>query len=428
MVYFSVMIDSIQKKVLILALYAGEIMMKSGAEIYRVEDTVVRICKACRIDYVECFATTTGIFLSLDSGEKDSDMHTFIKRIHSSEINLDRISAVNMFSRVFTTTGLSIDDGFEQLRKIGVSERYHVLLRLLGAVLIGAFFCPIYGGQIGDMLIAGVIAGFSYLFSNAISLLRFQAFIRIFVSCAVAAGMVLAAAAMGFSDSISPVVIAATTIFLPGVAITNAARDLLSGDMLSGVARLSEACLSAVAIAGGVGIGIQLWLYGGGIVRSDHTVSFETPWFLLFGFFSTLGFGMLFNAPKKLLVPVSVIGAAGMFILTLITKEYSLIAASFLGTCAIAILAEFASRAGKDATTIFIIPGIIPFVPGVLLYDTMSCMLVAEYSDAVASGSQALIIAGCIAIALALVATVSGLILATINRVKAFRARRQRRR
>ena len=122
--YTKIMINSVQKKVLILALYAGEIMMKSGAEIYRVEDTVVRICKACRIDYVECFATTTGIFLSVDSGETDSDMHTFIKRITGSQIDLARISEVNTFSRVFTTTDLSIDDGFEQLRGIDATPGY----------------------------------------------------------------------------------------------------------------------------------------------------------------------------------------------------------------------------------------------------------------------------------------------------------------
>ena len=43
-----------------LAIRAGTIMMKSGAEIYRVEDTIERICKACGIEYVNVFATPTG--------------------------------------------------------------------------------------------------------------------------------------------------------------------------------------------------------------------------------------------------------------------------------------------------------------------------------------------------------------------------------
>ena len=391
--------------------------MKSGAEIYRVEDTIVRICKACKIDYVECFATTTGIFLSIDKGDEEDDTHTFIKRIKGTDINLDRISEVNNFSRDFTSTDLSIEEGWERLKAISTKPSYSLLLRVIGALLVGMFFCPIYGGSLGDMFIAGGISCASYLLSIFIGHLQFPDFIRIFISCAGAAGMVLAAAAMGASDSISPVIVAATTIFLPGVAITNAARDLLSGDMLSGTARLVEACIAAVAIAGGVGIGIQIWLLGGGTVAHDRIVTFDTPWFLLFGFFSMLGFGLIFNAPKKMLLLIGLIGAAGMYILFFMTKEYGLISASFFGACAIAILAEIASRAGKNATTIFIIPGIIPFVPGAPLYETMSSMLEGKYSDAIETGTQAFIIAGSIAAALVFIATFSRLILAIINRL-----------
>jgi uncharacterized membrane protein YjjP (DUF1212 family) len=413
------MMNSVQKKVLILALYAGEIMMKSGAEIYRVEDTVVRICKACKIDYVECFATTTGIFLSLDSGEADSDMHTFIKRIRGTGIDLDRISLVNTFSRVFTTTDLSIDDGFEQLRQINACKGYSILLRLLGAILVGAFFCPIYKGGLGDMVIAGIISGLAYLLSYGVSRLHFADFIRIFICCAAATGLVLVAAVLGASDSISPVIVAATTIFLPGVAITNSARDFLAGDMLSGVARLAEAFIAAVAIAGGVGVGIRLWLQvGGGMLANERTVIMDAPWFLLFGFLATLGFCLLFNAPKKHFVLISSIGGVGMLILVWMTKVHGAVSACFFGACAVAVLAELASRAGKDATTLFIIPGIIPFVPGAPLYEMMRNLLVGEYTGAVAQGTQALLIAGSIAIALTLIATVARLILTLHQRLR----------
>ena len=40
---------------------------------------------------------------------------------------------------------------------------------------------------------------------------------------------------------------------VPGVAITNAIRDIMAGDFLSGTARVVEAVLIAVAIASGVG-------------------------------------------------------------------------------------------------------------------------------------------------------------------------------
>ena len=53
-------------------------------------------------------------------------------------------------------------------------------------------------------------------------------------------------------------------IFLPGIAITNAVRDSLAGDLLAGSARATEAALIAVSIAAGVGIVLFLWVFIGG--------------------------------------------------------------------------------------------------------------------------------------------------------------------
>ncbi len=67
------MITKKQNRGFILAIKAGEVMMKSGGEIYRVEEVITRICRACGIPHVEVFATPTGIFASIGSGGEDSD-------------------------------------------------------------------------------------------------------------------------------------------------------------------------------------------------------------------------------------------------------------------------------------------------------------------------------------------------------------------
>ena len=45
---------------------------------------------------------------------------------------------------------------------------------------------------------------------------------------------------------------------VPGVAITNAIRDTLQGDYVSGSARVMEACMEAAAIAVGACVGMAL--------------------------------------------------------------------------------------------------------------------------------------------------------------------------
>ena len=53
---------------------------------------------------------------------------------------------------------------------------------------------------------------------------------------------------------------------VPGVAITNAVRDTLQGDYISGGARILEAFLKAAAVALGVGAAMALTglMYPGG--------------------------------------------------------------------------------------------------------------------------------------------------------------------
>ena len=254
------MINPFHKKALILAVRAGEIMMKSGAEIYRVEDTIERICKACRIHYVEVFATQAGIFVSLDSGDDDSDMYTYIKRIKGGgDTDLTKISEINRFSREFTTTDLSVEAGMKRLKEIDHIKPLPVPVRLLGAALVASFFSLLFGGNILDFLCAILIGSVSYLLSLLLNRYSINFFIRGFCCCAVAAFLALSATSAIPHTHYNSIIIGAIMIFVPGVAITNSIRDFLSGDMLSGVARATEAFIIAISLAAGVGMVMKLW-------------------------------------------------------------------------------------------------------------------------------------------------------------------------
>lgn len=258
------MINQMQKKVLILALHAGELMMKSGAEISRVEDTITRICKACRIPYVEVFATPTGIFLSLDEGSEDSDMHTFIKRIKGSSIDLEKISRINHFSREFTSTDLSIESGLTILKEIASIKPYPLPVRLLGAAFVSSFFALIFQGSLKDFFCAFIAGACSYMLSVLLDRIGTNLFIRGFCCCAVATFLALGMFSAGLGSNLNSVIIGSIMIFLPGVALTNAVRDTLAGDMVSGLSKGVEAIVIAVSIAAGVGVMIKLWTLLGG--------------------------------------------------------------------------------------------------------------------------------------------------------------------
>lgn len=254
-----------QKKILILAMFAGEIMMKSGAEIYRVEDTITRICRACGIPYVEVFVTPTGIFMSLDNGD-DSEMISFIKRIRGGAIDLGKISETNQFSRDFVSTDLSVEEGMDWLRKIAKAHPYKLWIKMVAAALVSSFFCIMFGGTVSDFFCALVIGTISFLISEGLTVLETNYFIRGFLCTAFAAISALFCSYHGVGDSSGPIIIGTLMLFVPGVAITNAIRDFLAGDMVSGLSRTSDAVITAISLAAGAGVILRLWVMLGGVI------------------------------------------------------------------------------------------------------------------------------------------------------------------
>ena len=257
------MID--KKRTLVLALYAAEIMLKNGGETYRVEDTIIRICKASNISYVEAFVTPTGIFISVDQGKKDEHVFSFIKRIKNRTIDLDKVSQVNDFSRRFTTTDLTIEEGMDILRKIDKAPKYNKYLRILGAGISSAFFALMLQSTFLDFISSFLIGICVYLSVAFVESLQSNLFIQNLVGGGVASFLAILAVNINFGSNIDKIVISSIMFLLPGVAITNAVRDSISGDLVSGLARTAEAFIIAISIAVGVGLIIKIWLqlFGG---------------------------------------------------------------------------------------------------------------------------------------------------------------------
>ena len=90
-------------------------------------------------------------------------------------------------------------------------------------------------------------------------------FIRGLCCCAAAAFLALLASAVIPGADYSAIIIGTLMIFVPGVAITNSIRDFLSGDMLSGLARATEAFIIAISLAVGAGMVLTLWYSVGGV-------------------------------------------------------------------------------------------------------------------------------------------------------------------
>lgn len=240
------------KKILILATIAGRTMLKSGAETYRVEDTITRICRSRKgVQYVDAYIVPTGIFISL---EYNGELMTYIKRIKTISYDLNKIAMVNEFSRTFVNSKMSVDEGIEELKRINKVKTYSTLTKSIFGSLGAALFCVLFGGTFLDFVASFIVSFLVLSMIKFISKYKLTFFIENFSGAILASALSYILFKFGIGQNIDKVIIGSIMCLVPGVAITNATRDTMSGDFLSGLSRGMEAIFSAIAIALGVGI------------------------------------------------------------------------------------------------------------------------------------------------------------------------------
>lgn len=248
------------KKLLVLATLAGSIMLKSGAETYRVEDTVVRLCKSRKdIVYADAFVIPTGIFISI---EFKGQLISYIKRIKSSGTNLNKIDMVNEFSRTFVSSNMTIDKGLEELKKINKIRIYNPLLKVLFGSLGAASFSLTYGGTLPDFFGSLIVSLIVLSILNRLYKVKLTFFIDNFVGAMLVSILSYISLKLTLGNNIDKVIIGSIMPLVPGVAITSAIRDTMSGDYISGLSRGMESVFSALAIALGVGVILNFYLKG----------------------------------------------------------------------------------------------------------------------------------------------------------------------
>ncbi len=121
----------------------------------------------------------------------------------------------------------------------------------------------------------------------------------------------------------------------------------------------------------------------------------------LYGFLATIGFSILFHVPKRHIFLASIIGAIGWVIFAYCRNEYgSALLGCFLASCMVGLLADIFSRVYKETATVYIIPGIIPLVPGAGMYYTTLYLINGELQKAATTGTETLLMAGSISVGL----------------------------
>ena len=239
---------------------AGRIMLESGSEIYRSEETMIRLAQSFGIHQIDIFTLATCIYVTCDI---DGDSYTRIRRIYPKSTDLSKISRVNQLSRDMAKEVMPLQAFRQRLKEIEEHRKpKRIVVASSMALACGVFAFMLQNCGIKDFICTTCISFVTYYLIDYLG--RFHLHL-LFKNIIVTIFMTLAAALcveLGLGVKIDDIVIGNIMIVVPGVALTNAVRDALNGDILSGLIRMIEAITIAMGIA--IGVGIVLYFYKNG--------------------------------------------------------------------------------------------------------------------------------------------------------------------
>lgn len=247
-------------KLLEITSRAGAMMLKNGAEIYRVEDTVERIIRSIyEASDIDVFATFNALMYSFNV---DGKTYANVKRVKNRGNNLIVVDRVNSFSRKFCNHELNLDEALKELDEIRKTTKADIKLKIIGATLASTVFPILVNTKTPNLLdlpVTFVVSLLTYLIFIKVEKEKYGYFIENFVAGIMVSLFAHIIGKFVFDFNMANVIISSMMPYVPGFLITNSIRDLMSGDATSGLTGLAMSFFVSLALAIGVAFPMTLF-------------------------------------------------------------------------------------------------------------------------------------------------------------------------
>ena len=391
--------------ILDLATDVGYELAMAGAETFRVEDSVSRILESYGLSS-DVFAIPNYLVVSIltDTGKPVTRM----RRIGYHSNDLDAVERLNSLSRAICSEHPSPEEGSQWLHQLLESARtYSFPVKLLSYFAGGAGFGVLFGCTLRDSILAGFCGILIGLVQSAMAYLKANPFFTTLASAFLMSFAAYSAVDMGLTQHPDGIIVGALMILVPGLLFTNAMRDFIYGDTNSGINRLVQVFLIAVAIALGTAAAWNLiskfWE-----APVEGTPYFAPFWLLLSAtFVGCMGFSFQFNihGPGSLLCALG--GAAAWSVYWLCVRYgLSELSGYFWAAVFSAVYSEIMARVRKYPAISYLVVSIFPLIPGAGIYRTMLYAVQGQMQQFAAQGTFTAAIAGTMAVGILLVSTI----------------------
>lgn len=247
------------EQVLTSAINIGKLLLISGAEISRVEDTIRRICDAYGMKERHIFSIASCIIVTVETPE--GEWLTQTRRITAYGTDMKRLDLLNDLSRRICADHPSYEEVCRAYDAILDCPEYSLAVRCAVSAMIAMAFTIFFGGTLRDGIAALFVGVVLRLTLYGLSSLKMNAIFSNIICSVVSGAACILVCAAGLGQHTDMIMIGNIMLLIPGVLLTNSFRDFISGDMITGLLHFSEAMITAVCVA--VGFIFATFLLGG---------------------------------------------------------------------------------------------------------------------------------------------------------------------
>ena len=389
-----------------IILKAGKILLSSGAEISRTEDTMNYIARAMNFKDLEAYVSNRGIFAT--AKKADETEITRIYNVPEVDINLSKIESVNALSRRITQKNITIEEIESELNQIDTMSDYSFFWRLVAYTLGASGFSYAIGSSITDSIIAGIIGLILGVYMCTIKrILSSDVLITILGSILIALlGNLFIHFELG--SNLSVILLGAMIDIVPGVPFVNAIREYSQNNYNTGITLMMGALLTCISMAVGVAV-VQSLLFNTQMIplyTSNLDTNSLTSMFMrsIMAGIGTTAFAILFRVAKQHFIDCTILGFISWFLfLTLSSLQSNVMLSIFISGFIIAIASRILAVKRKCPAIVFLMTSLFPLLPGLSFYRSIYYMLMGQETIAISFAKESFLIAFTIAISIVIV-------------------------
>lgn len=245
----------IEERFIDTVLEIGSQMLLCGGEVYRAEESVTRMLRAYGAVSVEMFIVSTCMIVTVV--DKGGGHTTKTKKIHGHETDLEKLDRLNNLCRLICNIRPSKREVERYFHEILRYKTYPQWLKNVVYLVIAGAFSMFFGGSIRDAAVSAVLGLLLMHLLQFCKMHRVNNLFSIALSSYICGLLAQGALLLGVGERVDTIIIGDIMLIIPGLAFTNAVRDMIGGDLMSGILRMLDAALIAVAVSVGFAFALR---------------------------------------------------------------------------------------------------------------------------------------------------------------------------